>query len=737
MEKWTVLSLPKKLLRPYKHAASGLIKRLFPRKKRLLFVFGGRTQYWPGMGSELYEKEPVFCNSINQCNKHFEELTGISILPNFTQHQSVEYFQDETFTVFTIASIQIALCDLYRSKGIVPNAVMGVSLGDVTAVYAAGGLGLEDTIRVIVDCATVHRVENNNYLPLYLQGNLKVVHELSKDAPAFVAPIYESGDHSVLALCNKEDSTPLGYYFASKGITWNVPHAQTTWPYHTRLIKPHREEVHQHSTDVQPLPLHIDFYSSVWGHRVPARSIIPNNYWFSLTHNPVLLHSALQSAGSVEGMEIMINIGPQTIAKGQVIRSTGNRNIEVLESITRTEEEIKTLHDVVRSLSAYRMHKPAPPPSDVVRDFIDHFSLSHPQVQQDPDTHLQFLKRHGNTHFLPADNKWIMLDYDEIEYVLKNPQLFSSSLHKTFDEVLVGTDPPAHGLIRSMLSPLFSQQIFSDLAVFTSDHAGKLLDELSAKKEFEVVEAFSLPLAKAVIAKMLGLTDEEASDLNRALKAHVYSMEHLDDLHEFFKQYLQTQKPGNNNAAGLLLTIVQQESISMEGAIKLLRLLWVAGMTTTSMLISMTVYQLLNDEALADRLRQDDQLIGKFIDECLRLEAPETELMRITTADVQWGNTTIPAGSVVMLMLRAANRDPKYFEQPDEISLDRPFKAHLSFGGGYHYCLGAGLARLEAKHALKAVLEKLQGWQLQESSQVNWYPSPHFRALASLNIFTV
>ena len=82
MEKWTVLSLPKRLLRPYKHAATDFIRRILPQKKQLLFVFGGRTQYWPGMGRELYEKERVFRNTINICNDHFERHAGISLLPS-------------------------------------------------------------------------------------------------------------------------------------------------------------------------------------------------------------------------------------------------------------------------------------------------------------------------------------------------------------------------------------------------------------------------------------------------------------------------------------------------------------------------------------------------------------------------------------------------------------------------------------------------------------------------------
>ncbi|HEX6179963.1 MAG TPA: cytochrome P450, partial [Chitinophagaceae bacterium] len=611
-----------------------------------------------------------------------------------------------------------------------------VSMGDVTAVYAAGGLSLEDTIKVMIDCAMVHKVEGNNFLSLYLQSSLISAHELSKEAPAFVAPIYEAGDHSVLALCNQDDKTPLGYYFDSKGISWDVPHSQNSWPYHTKLIKQHREEISNYSTGVQPLPLHTDFYSSVWGRCIPARSIIPNNYWFSLSHNPVLVHSALQAASREPGMEVMVNIGPQTIAKGQVIRSTGNRNIEVLESISRTEDEIKLQQEVQNNLSAYRFHKPPEPPADIVSDFIHHFSLLHPQVQQDPDTHLQFLKLFGNTHFLPMENKWIMLDYDEIDHALKNPQIFSSSLHKTFDETLLGTDAPDQESVRSMLSPLFSQQVFSDLAGFTTAYADDLLDKLAAKKQFEVVDEFSLPLAKAVTTRMLCLSDDEAAALDRSINSHVYSMTYLNELYDFFKGYMEKQQAGNSNAGGLLLSLVQEGKITMEGAAKLLRLLWVAGMTTTSMLISMTVYQLFKDDAITERLRQQEELINKFIEECLRLEAPESELTRITTKDVQSGNITIPEGSTVLLMLRSANRDPKYFEEPEIISFDRPFNTHLSFGAGYHYCLGAGLARLEATHALKSVLQKLQGWQLREASQVDWYPSPHFRALATLNIYT-
>lgn len=732
MEKWTVLSLPKKLLRPYKHAAIRMAKRLLPQKKQLLFLFGGRTQHWPGMGSELYRHEPVFRDSINQCDEIFYQLTGTSILPNFEGPPDEKFFEDETFIVFTISAVQVAMSDLWRSKGIRPNAVMGVSLGDVTAVYAAGGMTLKDTMKAIVDCAAIHKLEDDQYVPLYLQTGLAAAQELSRNSPAFLAPIYEAGGQAMLTLCHQDDKLTIGEFLDSKSLAWNIPHTQTIWPYHTHRIQKHRDELTRYSNSIEPLPLQVDFYSSVLGKVIPAGSIIDNNYWFELKHKPVLLHSALMATARAEGMEIMVNAGPHALAKGQVMRSTGNRSIEVLDSMRRDANEMALLNDVRSKLAAYKFHTATNGNGDPVQHFIQHFSLYHPDYLQQPDPYLSFLKRHGNTHFLPAHNTWIVQDYDDIEHALKNPQLFSSSLHKTFDECLVGADPPAHTAVRALLQPLFSPQMFADLATFTTQYAEKLLDGLISRRQFNVVDEFSLPLAQAVVARMLGLTESEAQALQKNITGHVYAMGHLDALYIFFKKHLEEQRSHSGNAASLLLSFVKDGTITEDAAIKLLRLLWVAGMTTTSMLISMTIYMAAKDKSLAVRLQENDQLTGRFIEECLRLEAPESELKRITTTDVRLGNTMIPAGSVVMLMLRTANRDPKHFERPEEIILDRPHKKHLSFGGGYHYCLGVGMARLEAKHALKAVLEKMPGLALDETKPVTWFPSPHFRGLGEL-----
>ena len=193
----------------------------------------------------------------------------------------------------------------------------------------------------MADRTTIRREDNNNGE----HNNLTYVRQLSNEAPAFVARIYEAGDYRVMAVCNKENSAPLGYYFESKGISHSpVSQLQMNNPYNENHI--------------QPLPLHTDFYSSALGRRVPARSTIPTNHWFSNTHNEPLTHSALQEAGAKGGMEVMVNIGPQTIMNEHAMHVTGNRNLKVLESITNTEDELKTLKRVQDSLAGCIFFQP-------------------------------------------------------------------------------------------------------------------------------------------------------------------------------------------------------------------------------------------------------------------------------------------------------------------------------------------------------------------------------------------
>lgn len=168
-----------------------------------------------------------------------------------------------------------------------------------------------------------------------------------------------------------------------------------------------------------------------------------------------------------------------------------------------------------------------------------------------------------------------------------------------------------------------------------------------------------------------------------------------------------------------------------------MKLFWVAGISTTSILLSNVIHNLALHPAMKSSIRNDEQVLVKFLEECLRLNPPETVLSRITLEDTELGGQNIPKNSVIALSLIAANRDPKIFNDPEEIILDRPVKQrHLSFGAGAHYCIGVGLARIEAKNALKVILEKMPEFRLDNENAVGWLPPhpQHFKALEKLII---
>jgi pimeloyl-[acyl-carrier protein] synthase len=160
-------------------------------------------------------------------------------------------------------------------------------------------------------------------------------------------------------------------------------------------------------------------------------------------------------------------------------------------------------------------------------------------------------------------------------------------------------------------------------------------------------------------------------------------------------------------------------------------LLLIAGHETTANLLGNGLFALLTQRGQWERFRAEPSLERTAVEELLRYDGPIQLTERIALADVDIGESVIPKGRIVVLCIAAANRDPEIFDQPDILDIGRDPNPHLGFGSGAHFCLGAPLARLEARIALRVLAERLPHIQIAAKS-VRWRPSFTIRGLREL-----
>jgi len=362
-------------------------------------------------------------------------------------------------------------------------------------------------------------------------------------------------------------------------------------------------------------------------------------------------------------------------------------------------------------------------------------NLLRADVVQNPYPHYAALRRAGSVHFLAEHGFWLVLNYEDVVQCLKQPQLFSNSPGQQLDPALVGADPPAHTRVRRIMNPWFSNQSIQSLEDYTRGCAEMLLAQGRAEKEFDIVSGLASPLTESVIGHFLGLSDQEARELRERLRPHKYQLDVASRiLEDWAREYLgKLQTSPGGGLCSQLLRKTNAETLTLEEIVSVIKLLWIAGTTTTSMLIATCVLLLLRHPRLRQEVQQDLDLLPHFIEEALRFDAPEQMAWRLAREDVYISEASIPLGADVRFCLGAANRDPKHFAEPDSLILQRNPNDHVSFAAGPHYCLGAQLARMEARVALEALLTDWPNFRTaRHLSTIAYLESFDFRALKNL-----
>ena len=305
------------------------------------------------------------------------------------------------------------------------------------------------------------------------------------------------------------------------------------------------------------------------------------------------------------------------------------------------------------------------------------------------------------------------------------------------------TDPPAHTAFRRLLQQAFTPRAVAEMESFVAGLADDLVGAIAADGSADLHEALAAPLPTITIATMLGVPAEDRHRFKAWSDAMVASMGSQDplafrderaELEAYLLEHVDRRRrlvtAGEPLPDDLISALVRAED---GGAVltpaeimgSIIQLL-VGGNETTTSLITNALVRLMERPALlaqvaaelatgdgpADGRARTSSLVDAVVEESLRFDAPVLGLFRTTTSPVELHGVEVPAEAKVMLLYGSANRDGEVFADADEFRLDRPpaeARRHLAFGLGVHFCLGAALARLEARHALRAAIVGLPG----------------------------
>jgi cytochrome P450 len=323
---------------------------------------------------------------------------------------------------------------------------------------------------------------------------------------------------------------------------------------------------------------------------------------------------------------------------------------------------------------------------------------------------------------------FIVYRHEEIVQVLKDNETFSSAIiidafgDALGKHVILGMDEPQHGRYRSLVSKAFSQKA---LAHWESDLitrvATELIDQFATRGHAELVQEFTVHYPAQIIASLLGLPREHYPQFQRwsvAMMAITVNRERAIEASDALRDYLvpvladRRKTPQDDLISGLAHAEINGERLSDEEIFSFLRLLLPAGAETTYRSLGNLLFGLLSNPDQLDAVRSDRSQLGAAIEEAVRWEAPLLTITRVATRDTELDGVHIPAGSSVMPMLGAANREDKRYPEPDRFDIHRPTKVPISWGHGAHVCLGMHLARLEMRVAVNLLLDRLHDLRL-------------------------
>jgi cytochrome P450 len=364
------------------------------------------------------------------------------------------------------------------------------------------------------------------------------------------------------------------------------------------------------------------------------------------------------------------------------------------------------------------------------------------------------LRASGGIHqaVLPSGHKvWVITRYEDARAVLVDSRLSKKLSAATADSVIehmLNSDPPDHTRLRRLVGKAFTAHRVRDLRPNIEKITDELLDAISGRRQVvDLVKEFAFPFATMVLTELLDVPDNDRDTFCRWAEtivdgAEADAPEQAGASMTAMAGYLawlvaeRRTDPGDDLLSVLAHATDGADRLTDVELVMTAFLLLVAGHDTMVGLISNGVFALLCHPDEYDALLADPSLVPAAIEELLRFTGPANfTTLRYTTAEVDVGEVTIPAGEFVVVALNSANHDPERFTGPERLDLRRPAGGHLAFGHGIHYCVGASLARLAGEVAIWRLLSSFPDLRLAaEVTDVSWLTSTLLRVMESLPV---
>ncbi len=365
------------------------------------------------------------------------------------------------------------------------------------------------------------------------------------------------------------------------------------------------------------------------------------------------------------------------------------------------------------------------------------------EARRDPYPLYREARASRPVQYNPQTDFWMVFDYYGVRRVLTDSDVFGSDLAASAGQPtppwIIFMDPPRHTKLRALVAGAFTHEVIASLERRVKALAVQLLEPAMRGNTMDFAAEVAIPLPLMVIAEMIGLPCEDwprlrhwsdvILSLSQTVKSHEAGVSAganfrsvTAEMSDYLAALIERRRTlrRNDMLSRLVHAEVDGQRLNDNEILVFIQLLLVAGNETTTNLLNNALLCFTEHPAELERLRHRPDLLKPAIEEVLRYRSPLQFMFRATRREAQIGDATIPAGNRVLAMIGSANRDGSRFDEPDRFYVGRDPNPHLAFGHGIHFCLGAGLSRMEARVVLSEFFKRAERFEL--VGQHGWQP---------------